>query len=76
MNFSFKSFADGSFDYDKETETETFLPADKVSDFLAETDGGKYVKRYNFRKVKATKYSRSNTAYATRIKPLYLTARC
>lgn len=62
--------------YDKETETETFLPADKVSDFLAETDGGKYVKRYNFRKVKATKYSRSNTAYATRIKPLYLTALC
>lgn len=43
--------------YDKETETETFLPSDKVSDFLAETDGGKYVKRYNFRKVKATGYS-------------------
>ena len=43
--------------YDKETETETFLPADKVSDFLAEMDGGKYVKWYNFRKVKATEYS-------------------
>lgn len=43
--------------YDKETETETFLPSDKISDFLAEMDGGKYVKRYNFRKVKATEYS-------------------
>ncbi len=43
--------------YDKETETETFLPSDKISDFLTEMDGGKYVKRYNFRKVKATEYS-------------------
>lgn len=43
--------------YDKETETETFLSSDKISDFLAEMDGGKYVKRYNFRKVKATEYS-------------------
>ena len=43
--------------YDKETETETFLPSDTISDFLAEMDGAKYVKRYNFRKVKATEYS-------------------
>ena len=43
--------------YDKETETETFLPADKISDFLAEMDGGKYVKRYNFRKVKVKECS-------------------
>lgn len=38
--------------YDKETETETFLPADKIN------------------------VPRSNTAYATQAKPLYLTARC
>ncbi|HCE33811.1 MAG TPA: hypothetical protein DEQ88_00280, partial [Clostridiales bacterium] len=43
--------------YDKETETETFLPSDKISDFLAEMNGGKYVKLYNFRKAKVKECS-------------------
>ena len=38
MNFSFKSFADGSFDYDKKTETHTGL---YLREEKADISGGK-----------------------------------